>query len=62
MRLKRIFTVGVIAFLLLAILLGAGVLVMRSRAFHQYLLATAVGYAQQAIGGRVERETARLDS
>jgi translocation and assembly module TamB len=54
MRLRRIFTFGIVTILLLVVLLGAGVAVVRSRVFHQYLLATAVRYAQQAIGGRVE--------
>ena len=54
MRLNRIFRIGVIAFLVLVLLLVAGILVVRSRAFHRYLLATVVERAQQAIGGRVE--------
>jgi translocation and assembly module TamB len=54
MRFRRILVGGLIAFLLLVILLTAGVIVVRTRAFHQYLLATVVKYAQQATGGRVE--------
>src|SRR5262245_34598393 len=54
MRFRRIPVIGLIAFLLLAVLLTVGVLVVRSRAFHQYLLAKVVKYAQQEIGGRVE--------
>jgi len=54
MRFRRILVIGLIAFLLLAVLLTAGVLVVRTRTVHQYLLATLVKYAQQAIGGRVE--------
>ena len=37
---NRIFRFGLIAFLALAMLFAAGVLVVRSRAFHRYLLAT----------------------
>ena len=54
MRLNRILRIGTIAFLVLVLLLAAGILVVRSRAFHHYLLATVVEEAQQAIGGRVE--------
>src|SRR5262245_50168835 len=54
MRFRRILVIGLIGFLLLVILLSAGILVVRTRAFHQYLLATVVKYAEQAIGGRVE--------
>src|SRR5215472_8365989 len=54
MRLNRILRIGVIAFLVLLLLFVAGILVVRSRAFHRYLLATVVEQAQQAIGGRVE--------
>jgi translocation and assembly module TamB len=38
----------------LVLLFIAGILVVRSQAFHRYLLATVVEKAQKAIGGRVE--------
>ena len=50
----RIFRFSLIALLVLAALFTAGILVVRSHAFHQYLLATIIEYAQQATGGRVE--------
>ncbi len=54
MRLNRIFHIGVIAFCVLVLLFVAGILAVRSRAFHRYLLATVIEQAQKAIGGRVE--------
>ena len=54
MRLNRILRIGLIAFLVLVLVFVAGILVVRSRAFHHHLLATVVEQAQKAIGGRVE--------
>jgi translocation and assembly module TamB len=54
LKLNRIFRVAVIAFAVLAALFVAGILVVRSRAFHRYLLATIAASAQEVIGGRVE--------
>ena len=51
---NRIFRFSLIAFIALVSLLVAGSLVMRSRAFHRYVLATFIEQAQQATGGRVE--------
>jgi uncharacterized protein involved in outer membrane biogenesis len=50
----RIIRFGLIAFLVMAVLFTATILVVRSHAFHEYLLATVVEHAQQATGGRVE--------
>ena len=54
MNRNRIFRFSLVALLALATLLAAGVLVVRSRAFHRYVLATIIEHAQQATGGRVE--------
>ena len=54
MNLRRIFRFSLVALLALATLSAAGVLVVRSRAFHRYVLATIIEHAQQATGGRVE--------
>ena len=54
MSLNRIFRIGLIAFVVVVLLLAAGVMVVRSRAFHRYLIATVVERAQKATGGRVE--------
>ena len=60
MKLSQIFRIGLITFLVLVLLFAASILVVRSRAFHRYLLATIVENAQQAIGGRVELGDFRL--
>ena len=52
--LNRIFRIGLIAFVVVVLLLAAGVMVVRSRTFHRYLIATVVERAQKATGGRVE--------
>ena len=54
MRHSRIFRFSLAAFLALVVLLAAGIMAVRSRAFHQYVLATIIEHAQQATGGRVE--------
>ena len=54
MRHNRIFRFSLVAFLALVVVLAAGILVVRSRTFHQYVLATIIEHAQQATGGRVE--------
>ena len=54
MNRNRIFRFSLVVLLVLATLFAAGVLVMRSRAFHRYVLAAIIEYAQQATGGRVE--------
>ena len=54
MNRKRIFRFSLVVLLALATLFAAGVLIMRSRAFHRYVLAAIIDYAQQATGGRVE--------
>jgi hypothetical protein len=51
---NRIFRFSLVALLALATLSAAGVLVVRSRAFHRYVLARIVEHAQLATGGRVE--------
>ena len=54
MKSKRILYIGLAALLVVLVLCIAGVLVVRSRAFHRYLLAVVVDHAQKALGGRVE--------
>ena len=50
---RRILQIGLAACCVLAIVFVAGGLVIRSRAFHRYLLAIVVKQAQHAVGGRV---------
>ena len=50
---NRIFRFSLIAFPGLVALMIAASLVMRSRAFHRYVLATIIEQTQQATGGRV---------
>jgi translocation and assembly module TamB len=54
MKSKRFIRIGLALFLVVVVLCLAGVLVVRSRAFHRYVLATIVQRAQRATGGRVE--------
>ena len=54
MRRNQVFRIGVIALLSLIVVFMAAVLIVRSRAFHQYALARIIEQAQQATGGRVE--------
>ncbi|MGA2075408.1 MAG: translocation/assembly module TamB domain-containing protein [Terriglobia bacterium] len=61
MKSRRILYIGLAAFLVVMVLCLAGVQVLRSRAFHRYLLATIVERAQRAVGGRVEIGDFTLD-
>src|SRR5262245_8648648 len=54
MKQSRIFQIGLITLLGLIVLFIAGVFIVRSRTFHQYVLARIIERAQQATGGRVE--------
>src|SRR5262245_8674965 len=54
MKQSRLFQIGLITLLGLIVLFIAGVFTLRSRAFHQYVLARITERAQQATGGRVE--------
>ena len=54
MKSRRILHIGLAAFLVVLVLCIASALVVRSRAFHRYLLAVVVEHAQKALGGRVE--------
>jgi translocation and assembly module TamB len=51
---KRILRFVLIVLPILLVLVGAGVLVIRSRAFHRYLLGVIIKHAAEATGGRVE--------
>jgi translocation and assembly module TamB len=50
-RVLRLFVIGLSVLLVLA---GVGVLVVRSRSFHQYLLGVIIERTAEATGGRVE--------
>jgi translocation and assembly module TamB len=54
MNRHRIFRFTLVALLASATLLAAGILVVRSRALHRYVLARIIEHAQLATGGRVE--------